>query len=725
MRPYVNGRQHRSVPFMAEKFSAGLVPALRRGLIIALGFLAVTACAADTNGFAVKFTSADGKTSDRMVLPNLWLYVEGGKSPTPFLPPGKFTAVFEGSINGDLRASYTFKAEELGGALKLEINNAMVLDTSAPGALSKPVQVNKGANAVRATFTSAGGDSFLRVGWTEKGTNVNPIPNAVITHTSTPELQHAETVYLGRELFLEHRCANCHTEKFVSPVPELAMDAPSFDGIGARRNYRWMAEWILNPKATRASVHMPKLLHGAKAREEAEAIANYLGSLNTYQGRAAMMKVADLKYVITDLDLDQTTPPAKRKDTAIDEITKRSGVNAKAAGDGNEQPADQNQERKPVFERFHCISCHNAPDKTENDPAKISLKHVAQKFSDGKLVEFLKAPEQHFEWIRMPNFKLAGAEAKELAEFLLKNADKRAPPQVLDKPLNVRRGQDLVQSAGCLNCHTATKQENKFTAPGLAKLAKEAKGCLAEKRAAKSKAPDFAFNAREREALLAFVKTDFASLSRHSPLEFAARETRLLNCAACHGVVDLIPAFDVLGGKLKPEWAAAFIGGEPFKVRADKHPKGELWVEARMPAFRSRAKPLAEAMAMQQGYAPKTRAEGSMDEEAAKVGHKLVGMDGGLACFNCHAVNDLSALAVFESEGINLGLTRARLLKPYFFRWLRSPIAVDPGSKMPAYFEDGKSALTDYYEGDAEKQINALYQYIRQGEKMTAPATGQ
>jgi hypothetical protein len=276
-----------------------------------------------------------------------------------------------------------------------------------------------------------------------------------------------------------------------------------------------------------------------------------------------------------------------------------------------------------------------------------------------------------------------------------------------------------------LNCHSAAKLENKFSAPSLAKMAKEMKGCLAEKRAENSKAPDFAFNTTEREALLAFVKTDFASLSRHSPLEFAARETRLLNCAACHGVIDLVPAFDVLGGKLKPEWAADFIAGYPFKIRADIHPKGELWVAARMPAFKSRAKLLAEGMAMQQGYAPKTRDEGPIDEEAAKIGHKMVGKDNGLTCISCHAVNDLPALEVFESEGINFGLTSARLLKPYFFRWMRSPLAIDPQSKMPAYFEDGKSALTDYYDGDGEKQINALYQYIRAGENMAMPATGQ
>ncbi len=685
--------------------------ALRCSVLTALMLVLTSVQAADTNGFAVKFTSADGKIADTMVLPNLWLYVEGGQSATPFLPPGKFTAVFEGSINGDLRANYIFKAEELGGALKLEINGQVVLVAAAPNALSESVQINKGANAVRATFTSAGsGDSALRVGWTEKGTNVNPIPNGIITHAVSPELQKAQLVYEGRELFLENRCAKCHTEKFTSPVPELAMDAPTFDGLGARRNYEWLAKWILDPKSTRASVHMPKLLHGPKAKEDAEAMAAALIALNRLERPMVHQRIPK---------------PFGHNSKATDEIAKRSGVGAKPVGEENAAPADSNHERKPIFERLHCASCHNAPDQTENDAAKISLKHVGEKFSAGKLAEFLKTPGQHFAWIRMPNFKLADAEAKELSEFLLKHADRSVIKATPTNQAIIKRGQLLVQSAGCLNCHAASKLENKFTAPGLAKLAKEAKGCLAEKRDDKSKAPAFAFTAKEREALLAFTKTDFASLSRHSPLEFAARETRLLSCAACHGQIDLVPGFEVLGGKLKPEWAAAFIGGEPFKVRADLHPKGEPWVDARMPAFKSRAKLLAEAMAMQQGYAPKTRAEGVIDEEAAKIGHKMIGKDNGLSCISCHAINDLPALEVFESEGVNFGLTGARLLKPYFFRWMRAPLAVDPQTKMPGYFEDGKSALTDYYDGDAEKQINALYEYIRQAEKMAAPATGQ
>ena len=123
---------------MATKIKLPWTLALAAALL-----LSPTTRAAEANGFAVKFTSGDGKVSDLMVLPNLWLYVEDGKPATPFLAPGKFTAVFEGSIVGDLRGSFIFKTEELGGALKLEINGATVLESSAAGALSKPVQINK------------------------------------------------------------------------------------------------------------------------------------------------------------------------------------------------------------------------------------------------------------------------------------------------------------------------------------------------------------------------------------------------------------------------------------------------------------------------------------------------------------------------------------------------------------------------------------------------------
>ena len=85
-----------------------------------------------------------------------------------------------------------------------------------------------------------------------------------------------------------------------------------------------------------------------------------------------------------------------------------------------------------------------------------------------------------------------------------------------------------------------------------------------------------------------------------------------------------------------------------------------------------------------------------------------------------------TAMQVFESNGVNLAYTGARLQKSYYRRWVRNPLRIDPATKMPVYFDaEGKSPLTDYYNGEAAKQIEAVWQYIRLGEKMPSPAEAQ
>ena len=633
------------------------------------------------------------------VAQNVSLHVEAGKPASPFVAGGAFTATWEGFINADLRGNFSFQAD-LNGALKVEINGASVLEATGTGGtspLSKPIQLNKGPNAFKASFTAAErGDSFVRLSWTEKPPFTGPIPPTSFTHANSAGLQKAAELRLGRELFLNHRCIMCHTDAKLAGagVPELKMDAPSLEGIGARRNYDWMARWILDPQSLRPSAQMPKLLHGAKAKEDAEAIAAYLASLKT----GGEVKLSEVAY--------------------------KTRQNEPAEGEGHAAGGDA----KPLYERLHCIGCHNPPDAKETDPAKLSQKRIAEKFPTGKLAEFMRAPEAHFAWTRMPNFHLSTKEAKELEDWLFAAAPKaELKPAPTDAAI-IERGKKLVQSTGCLNCHSLGT-ENQFKAPPLdalhsrhvAKRGKVPAGdCLGQ-----TTTVDHGFSAEERAALNAFTLAGFASLSRHVPAEFAERQTRALNCTACHGQIDLIPTFEVLGGKLKPEWAAKFIaGGIPHKIRYDAHPKGEPWVESRMPAFKSRAKDLANGMAQLHGYAPKTAAETPVDAALAEVGSKLTGKDGGFSCVSCHGIGPVLALEVFESEGINLAYSAERLLPDYYRRWFRAPTSIDPQTKMPVYFDEGKSPLTDVLGGDGERQISAVWEYLKLGDKMPAPKTG-
>jgi cytochrome c553 len=623
-------------------------------------------------GLAVTLTTTDNdgaKAIDAAVLPNVQLYIPAGKPPSPFLPGGKFSAHWVGFISSEIRDNYTFQAE-LNGELKLEINGVVVLQANAGGAnTSKPVRLNKGTNGFRVEFTSPGeGDAWLRLYWSSKEFGPEPIALKALTHGTTLDVPKASQQRLGRELFIEFRCAKCHEGPAPGAgIPELAMDAPALDGIGSRRNYGWLARWIADPKAARPTAHMPKLFQGPKASEDAQAIAAFLASLKS--------------------DSIESKPPAAGR------------------AEGGKRP----------FESLHCVACHNTPDTSENDPNKISLTHVREKFAPGALVMYLRKPGEHYAWIRMPDFKLNAGEAAELAAYIQSNA---ATPRNFAAPNDdamIERGRTLAQSSGCLNCH-ALKIENRFKARPLADLAPDEwnQGCLADKSGGDSRAPQFGFLPAEHAALRAFGATDRASLTRHVPMEFAERQSRLLRCAECHGKFEGFPPFDGLGGKLKPEWMKAFIGGEvTYKPRP--------WIEARMPAFAPYAEGLAIGLAAGHGFPPQTPAEPPVDMEAAKIGRKLVST-GGFVCVSCHAVGSVVAIQVFESQGINFAYTGARAQKSYFHRWVRNPLRIDSATKMPVYFEaEGKSPLVDYYHGDAEKQIEAIWQYIRLGDKMPSP----
>src|SRR5262245_20602747 len=105
-------------------------------------------------GLAVTFTSAAGKSHSTSVS-NLALYVARGEPPSPFVPPGPFTGVWEGNINADLRGEFYFQAD-LNGSFRLEINNALALEaslTNEVSPLTKAISLNKGANKLKATYT--------------------------------------------------------------------------------------------------------------------------------------------------------------------------------------------------------------------------------------------------------------------------------------------------------------------------------------------------------------------------------------------------------------------------------------------------------------------------------------------------------------------------------------------------------------------------------------------
>jgi len=614
-------------------------------------------------------TISSGPATDLTVTDNVWLFVPASEPATPFIPPGSFKSTWTGSLVADLRADFNFHVEA-NGPFKLSVNEVVVVEAdgkSTEPVSSKAVRLNKGANRLVAEFDRpAAGDAFVRLFWSNKEIPYTPIPNAQLQHAESPELSASLLIHEGRDLFAEFRCAKCHATS--GAMPELAMDAPAFTEIGGRRRFDWMAQWIEDPARLRPGSHMPKLFSGDGAKEKAEAVAAYLASL---KGPAASAPVAG--------DVE--------------------------AG-------------KALYEKFHCVACHVPPDAGEGEPGKISQKLVRSKFTPGSLVAFLQNPAEHYAWIRMPNFRLNREEAASLAAYLESAGEAPTERQAPTDTAVVQRGRELVESVGCLQCHSATPSKP-FTTKTLADLGADAwtRGCLAETPGTDSKSPVFAFTAGQRSALRAFAATDRSSLARSTDADFLDRHSHHLQCRECHGKFEGFPNWDLLPGKLQPEWAARFIGGkESWKPRP--------WLEPRMPAFAAYAEHLGRGLSTIAGLPPTASPDPAPADSAelAKIGQKLAGPNGGFTCVSCHGIGDFAATQVFEAPGINLAHSGGRLQKSYFKRWLRSPLSVDPSTKMPVYFDDeGRSPLADVLEGDGPKTIGAIWEYLRLGDKMPKP----
>lgn len=641
-----------------------------RPLLVSLAALALSVAvrgADKPSGLAVTFTS--GAASDHAVWPGAQIHVSQGEPASPFVAAGPFSATWEGFVTSELRSEYSFHVEG-SGEVKVLVNGAEV----AAGPVSpdkpldsQPVKLNKGPNAIRVMLKSpAQGDTILRLYWSNAETPRNPIPVSLLTHDESDALKAGVARRLGRDLFFEGRCVRCHEAGAGGAAPELAMDAPAFNGIGARRNHDWLAKWVADPAAMRPGTAMPKLFHGGDAAANAEAVAAYLSSLS---GAAPEVKAGDA-----------------------------------AAG-------------KELYEKLLCSTCHNPPDGTENDPKKVSQKGVKAKFKPGALAAFLQKPGEHFAWIRMPDFRLSGDEAANLAAYLEANAAAAEPKAAPDDAALRDKGRKLVETTGCLNCHALDGAKTSLAAKPLGSLPADrwSSGCMADAPAADSKAPAYAFDATQRAALRTFAATDRESLKRHSAAEFLTRQAEALHCAECHGHHEGFPTWEILGGKLKPEWASNFIAGkDPTKPRP--------WLEARMPGFPAYAKHLADGLATRHGLPAKTPADSASVAADAENGRKLISANGGFSCVSCHSVAEFGATAVFEAPGINLAISFDRLQPEFFRRWIRSPLSVDPTTKMPVYFdEQGKSPLPEYYGGDGPKTIQALWEYLKLKKDMPKP----
>jgi len=639
------------------------------------------------------------------------LYVPTGDHPTPFLDAGKFHSRWQGFLKADLNDETTFQIEGR-GEVSLIINGQQLLSSPGPvlqNVLSHSVKLRRGLNQFDLEYTSPpSGPAELRLAWTAKNLPLEPVPPMMFVHEATDRaLNHSSMLREGRQLFAELHCGKCHQPESNWPsnaMPELRADAPAFDGVGNRLNQAWIQQWILDPKKVRPQATMPRMVSGPSATRDAADMAAYLAGLTNRAGSVR----------------EHPQPLALGPDLA------KSG--------------------EKLFNDLGCAGCHLVPGQyTLTNETRLSLAGISEKWRSGALEEYLRSPSQYFHWTRMPGFKLSQEEASSLSAFMLAQSRALAPasPASGSAPAEViARGQELIQSGGCLSCHSLQNAASRSKAPGLAQLAASSwnRGCLAQDAQGRGAAPDFELSEAERTALRTFAQNGaLSALQCDTPEEFAQRQYIALRCQACHSrdtQTDLLtqlaaalpqpkaaadddeiganrsvhvgrPALTFAGEKLYSGWTQRFLEGTlAYKPRPD--------LQGRMPTFGAYAGGLAKGFAHEHGFPAEPAPQGAVDGSLAEIGRRLTGVTDGFSCISCHSIGAQPALAGKDTATVNFACVAERLRPSYYWRYIQDPPHVLPGTMMPKFIgEDGTTQVKAVFNGDPQKQFTAIWYYLQ------------
>jgi hypothetical protein len=98
--------------------------------------------------------------------------------------------------------------------------------------------------------------------------------------------------------------------------------------------------------------------------------------------------------------------------------------------------------------------------------------------------------------------------------------------------------------------------------------------------------------------------------------------------------------------------------------------------------------------------------ENKITEQTFDLGRQLVIED--LDCLACHALGDPDVPGANKNPTApNLSLAHVRLRRDWVWRWMQEPAWIQPGTKMPQWFPDGRSAFVDW--GDIRPEVEAKY----------------
>lgn len=380
-----------------------------------------------------------------------------------------------------------------------------------------------------------------------------------------------------------------------------------------------------------------------------------------------------------------------------------------------------------LFHSTGCFACHPFGETLKTSDW---LANLQSKFKPNALLSFLKDPLSVHPNGIMPDMNMSHDEAVDLTTFLM--GERSSVEQAFEVNAGMaQQGRRIFGELGCVHCHTSLgAKENinnntAFTGPALRSV-DAWRGCLSGEE---GPWPHYDFSSDQRKNITEALRHG-NSLSETEKIQ-----THLVkfNCIACHqrdgvgGVPEsldayfttsdlnlgeqgrLPPSLDGVGAKLTPVWLRKIL-----VQGAVSRP----YLKVRMPRFGAVvADQLVDLFVHADDLEPVGDIEMPNENDSRRAGRDLAGIDG-MSCITCHTFRGTKTGAM---GGIDLTLPGQRLTREWFHHYMRQPQRFRPGTLMPDFWPEGHSSKPDILEGDASKQIEALWVFLSDGYSIGIP----
>jgi mono/diheme cytochrome c family protein len=244
--------------------------------------------------------------------------------------------------------------------------------------------------------------------------------------------------------------------------------------------------------------------------------------------------------------------------------------------------------------------------------------------------------------------------------------------------------------------------------------------------------PVFTFNDEEIRLIRMFLVSMTKDLplpkyqhtfdKRQQEIEAGRRLTQRYNCIQCHQIEDrggyvlaryeeeaMGPPklFESQGSKVQEAWLHGFLQN-PSTIRP--------WLAIRMPTFSLTDDEISVVTKYFLGLSKqdlkiRDYAATPVEERYLLPGRKLFES---YQCAKCHPSGPVRLGDEVSASDLapNLTMAASRLKPEWILDWLRDPSKLQPGTRMPTFFYEGKGPDESVFEGNAEEQIKALKTYV-------------